>query len=128
MQLKSGNPPAQDFTAHLEAELDRLAALPPNWNAQGALPMVPEIIEAARHFVECLRGNIVRVPAVVPMAKGNLQFEWNEGPRSLELEIETPAVIHYLKWQPEAGIEDEGVYGINDIPRSLELIRWFQGT
>ena len=72
--------------------------------------------------------SIARLPAVVPMAKGNLQFEWHEGPRSLELEIESPDQIHYLKWYPEEGIEEEGFLSIRDITSAEILIRWFMGS
>jgi hypothetical protein len=77
-------------------ELTRLAALKANWDAQGALPIDQTIIESARGFAEQLPDDVVPPPAVVPMAKGNLQFEWHDGPRSLELEFEDAQTIHYL--------------------------------
>jgi len=117
---------APDFPARVEDELNRLAALPHNWDAQGARNIDPQFIQAARILIQSLPANIAKVPTVVPMAKGNLQFEWHDGPRSLELEIENPKRIHFLKWHPEEGIEEEGVYDIEDIARSAALIRWFQ--
>jgi hypothetical protein len=62
------------------------------------------------------------------MAKGNLQFEWHEGPRTLELEFENASTVHYLKWHPEEGLEDEGLFSLEEIDRALELIRWFVGA
>jgi hypothetical protein len=117
---------APHFHDHVQHELDRLAALPLNWDAQGARPIDAEIVRAARVFVAGLPPNIAKTPLVIPMAKGNLQFEWHDGPRSLELEIETPHQVHYLKWHPEEGVEDEGVYDIQDVDQSVALIRWFQ--
>ena len=90
--------------------------------------MKPEIIEAARELISALPGSIkakVKVPAVVPMRKGNLQFEWHDGPKTLELEIENPAIIHYLKWHSEAGIEEEEVRLIADTETVTGLIEWF---
>lgn len=105
--------------------LDRLASLPSNWDAEGAAPITPKIIKAARDFMSRLPKNIGGTPAVVPSADGSLQFEWNDGPRSLELEVETTSTIHYLKWHPEKGIEEEGFFDIHDVDRAVSLIRWF---
>lgn len=116
---------APDFVRDINRELDRLAALEPNWDAEGAQRIKPAIIDAARRLAAELPPNRVRSPAVVPMAKGNLQFEWHEGPRSLELEFEDPQTIHYLKWHPEEGVEEEGSFPFQDTSRAVALIRWF---
>ena len=55
----------------------------------------------------------------------NLQFEWSAGRRSLELEIESPATIHYLKWDPNEKVEEEDVFNIGDTDRTVRLIQWF---
>ncbi len=119
---------APGYSDQLDREFNRLAALPPNWDAQGALAIEPEIIAAARRFADRLPENLVSAPAVVPMSKGNLQFEWHDGPRSLELEIETPETIHYLKWHPEQGIEEEDVFPSTDLAKTEMLLRWFTGS
>jgi hypothetical protein len=116
------------FDLTIYNELDRLTALKPNWDGEGANRVKPEIIEAARDLISALPRSIkakVKVPAVVPMRKGNLQFEWHDGPKTLELEIETPGTIHYLKWHSEAGIEEEEVRLIADTETVTGLIEWF---
>jgi len=119
----------EDFTANINRELDRLAALPENWDCEGAPKIDPAIIQAAREFVHRLPTNIAEVPAVVPIADGNLQFEWNAGSWSLELEVADPRTIHYLKWLPDKGIEEESFFPIDDIDLAVSLIRWFmKGT
>lgn len=114
-----------EFETFINQELDRLAALDSNWDAQGARPIEPAVIDAARRLIAQMPRNHFPSPAVVPMAKGNLQFEWHDGPRSLELEIEDARLIHYLKWHPEEGIEEEGTFLLRDIPRAVALVRWF---
>jgi hypothetical protein len=114
------------FTERVNAELDRVAALPEDWDAQGAASIDPRVIAVGRELIAKLPKNLAKAPAVVPMAKGNFQFEWHDGPRSLELEIESPHTVHYLKWHPEAGVEEEGEYDVEDIQQSVALIRWFQ--
>lgn len=113
------------FKDKIRRELDRIASLPENWDGEGAKPVDPAIVEAAWSFIERLPAHIASTPAVVPSADGYLQFEWNDGPRSLELEVETPSTIHYLKWRPEKGIEEEGIFDIQDDWRAVSLIRWF---
>ena len=129
----SGYARLADFDRVLYAELDRLAALKANWDAEGARPIGPAIVSAAREFISRLPRSVKNhapLPALVPMPRGaersaNLQFEWDDGTRSLELEIETPATVHYLKWEPEEGCEEEDFFGIRDVGRAVSLIRWF---
>ncbi len=114
-----------DFEDRVNSDLDRLSTLPKNWDLEGAKPIDPAIIDAARKLIAELPDNISKMPAVIPSADGNLQFEWREGSRLLELEIETPSMIHYLKWHPEEGIEEEDIFDINDINQVVLLIQWF---
>ena len=116
---------APDFQRTVNRELDRLGQLEPNWDAEGAESIDAAVIDAARTLISRLPENIASTPAVVPMRKGNLQFEWNAGPLSLELEIEDPQTIHYLKWDSNEGIEDEDTFPIDDTDRAEALIRWF---
>ena len=117
-----------DFDSTVKKQLRRLALLRENWDLEGARSIDPEIIDAATGFVSTLPDNLkshVAMPEVVPMRKGNLQFEWHDGPRTLELEIEDARTIHYLKWHPEAGIEEEDVCSISDMDAVARLIEWF---
>ncbi len=117
--------PNGGFRELIERELDRLASLPANWDHEGALQIDRAIIQAAHDFVARVPLEIASMPAVVPSAAGNLQFEWNAGRRSLELEFESPSTIHYLKWDPSAGVEEEHFFGVEDTDRALKLMDWF---
>ena len=121
----AADPKDEEFRVSIEQGLDRLASLPTNWDREGAPRIDPAIIRAARHFIARLPPNVAPIPAVVPSAAGNLQFEWSAGRRSLELEIESPATIHYLKWDPNEKVEEEDVFNIEDIDRTVSLIQWF---
>jgi hypothetical protein len=114
-----------DFEATINRELDRLASLPANWDHEGAPRVDRAIIQAARQFISQLPPDIAPLPAMVPMANGNLQFEWNAGRRSLELEIANPSMIHYLKWDPSEGVEEEDTFDIKDTDRAVLLIQWY---
>ena len=62
---------------------------------------------------------------VVPLALGRLQFEWHKENLCLELELETPLTVHYLKWDPEKEIEEEDIFDITDLTQAEDLVRWF---
>jgi len=105
--------------------LEELQTLPPNWSGYGASPIDPDRIQAAKAFILALPCNLIATPKVVPMTRGRLQFEWHRGNRSLELEFESSDRIHYLKWDSDAGIEEEDVMPVNDGARIHALLRWF---
>jgi hypothetical protein len=114
-----------DFVSAVAAELDRLSQLPQNWDGYGAPAINPAILTAARWFIQALPENLVYRPRVVPMSTGNLQFEWHDGSKVLELEFETPGAIHFLQWHPEAGVAEEESFSATDVGRAVDLIQWF---
>jgi hypothetical protein len=61
---------------------------------------------------------------VVPLSSGALQFDWHVASRILELEFESPDVIHFLKWDPPAGREEESTFPAADIAAAAALIDW----
>jgi hypothetical protein len=137
----SGSDPSQfaqlsNFDLAVNDELRRVADLKPNWDSEEARPVGIEIITAAREFVSGLPNDLketVGIPAVVPMTRGpeqsgNLQFEWGDGVRSLELEIENPTTVHFLQWHAGEGVEREDFFSIGDIEAAVTLIRWFAGS
>jgi hypothetical protein len=114
-------------------QVEALAAYPANWDGYGAPPVSRAGIAAVRAFLNGLPDELfIRpykeadclIPAVVPMSSGAIQLEWHVGRRILELEFETPTTIHYLKWWPDEGIEDEGTYPAADCRFSSRLIEW----
>lgn len=114
--------------ASLDARLDQLAALPADWDGHGAPPVDPAILTAVRDWGQAMPGwALAPAPAVVPLSSGTVQLEWHVGPRVLELEFETANVIHYLRWDPAGGVQDEETISAGDCARSEGLIRWVRG-
>jgi hypothetical protein len=105
--------------------LEALKGLPPDWNGYGAIPIDRGVIGAAEDFIRSLPGDIATTPTVVPMTRGRLQFEWHRGNRSLELEFESSDRLHYLKWDSDAGVEQEEILSAGDTGAVLALLRWF---
>jgi len=110
-----------------DQQLDDLASLQPNWDGEDASVIAPAIIEAARSFLKRLPDDLASEPLVVPSPSGTLQFEWETLPQPgqyyLEMEVETPTTIHYLKQAD--GLDEEDVFDIHDTSRAESLIRWF---
>jgi hypothetical protein len=107
------------------ANIELLRRLDPNWDGYGAPMIDPAIIDAAKSFVAGLPATCLIPPHVIPMSGGALQLEWHDGPKSLELEFESPDSIRYLQWDPEDNIEREDCFAIGDKSKSAALIEWF---
>ncbi len=113
------------FVTAVGDELQRLSKLTNNWDGYGAPPLDKNIIDVACQFIKKLPENLACRPRVVPMAPGNLQFEWHHGRKVLELEFEDPQTIHFLQWDPAADVEEEDSFPASDIARAVGLIQWF---
>ena len=114
-----------NFVDGVQSALDSLRTLAPNWDGYGAPVIDPAVIEAAKSFIARLPVDLVSRPHVVPMSNGTLQLEWHDGPKSLELEFESPSSIRYLQWNPEQGVEAENSFPLTKIDTAVDLIRWF---
>jgi hypothetical protein len=114
-----------NFVDDVQFAIDSLRALAPNWDGYGAPVIDPPVIEAARTFIARLPEGLVCRPQVVPMSNGTLQLEWHDGPKSLELEFESPTSIRYLRRHPEQGVEDEDSFSATQVETAIELIRRF---
>jgi hypothetical protein len=116
------------FVGDVQAAIESLRALAPNWDGYGAPAIDPDVIEAAKAFIARLPENVAFRPLVVPMSNGTLQLEWHDGPKSLELEFESPDSIRYLQWHPDRGVEKEDSFSATDVDTAGDLIRWIAGT
>jgi hypothetical protein len=107
----------------LLSELRKLADLEANWDGYQADPIDPDILKAAERIAETMP-LFAGLPSVVPMTRGRLQFEWHKGSRSLEIEVEDPETIHWLKFDTE-GIEEEATASSYDTQAIYDLLNWF---
>jgi hypothetical protein len=109
----------------MHRELDELARLDRNWNGYQAAPIDPATIATARRLADQLDLSEAGIPQVVPMTHGRLQFEWHRGTRSLELELESSALVRYLKWDSSLGLSEEDTLPSEDMVRLQALLIWF---
>ena len=114
-----------EFVSGINLELDRISQLPAGWDGYRAPIIDAGIVAAARKFVAALPENLASRPLVVPMSGGNLQFEWHEGEKILELEFENAQTIRYAQWHPQAQVEEEDSFAVTDTDKAVNLIQWF---
>lgn len=114
------------FEPILHQELNRLATLPDNWDGYDASPINENCIATARRLVKSLAGATPR-PRVVPLSTGGVQFEWDKGGRSLEIGVDAPDEINYLKFDPASEIEECGSVASEDPSAIRSLIMWLYG-
>jgi hypothetical protein len=113
------------FVDGVQAAIESLRALAPDWDGYGAPVIDPAVIEAAKTFIAQLPEKLAFRPRVVPGSGGTLQLEWHDGTKALELEFESPNSIRYLQWHPDAGVEEEDSFPVTDISKAVDLIRCF---
>jgi hypothetical protein len=70
------------------AQIDRLHDLLPNWDSYGARRIDPSSIEIAKRVLEALASvDTVEEPTVTATPDGKVAFCWDDGQRSLDLEV-----------------------------------------
>ena len=115
---------AAGFVA-LDARLDQIAALEPNWDGRGAPAVDRALLRAVRAWSQDMPGwAFAPPPAVVPLSSGGVQLEWRCADRLLELEFETPDRLHFLRWHPASGTVEEDTFPATDRNRAEQLIGW----
>lgn len=107
------------------AAIDQLTKLEEGWDGRKAVPVASGVAAAAIAFVRQIPPEQLQGMQSVPFTDGRLQLEWDRGERSLEIEFSSPLEVHYLKWDPANGIEDEGK--VSPIAHSSlnGLVNWF---
>lgn len=109
----------------LVKEIQSLHDVKDDWKKFGIDPINEHSIAVAIDFVRSIDTPLLVRPKVVPMTKGRFQLEWHRGPRSLEIEFETPSLAHYLKWDSSSKIQEEDVILTSKRECLLDLIAWF---
>ena len=73
----------------LQQKVEALSGLQENWDSYGARPLPQEVITSAYCYAAAIEQYLAgrENPAVVPVSKGALQFEWHTNGRDLEIEV-----------------------------------------
>lgn len=78
-------------------QLDRLGELRDNWDSYGAKPIHPLSIDLAKRLLmELARVDAIESPTVSASPEGNAALCWDNGNRSLDLEIQPDGSVEYV--------------------------------
>ena len=89
------------------AQLDAIEKLPDGWNSNGAAAPESNLVEAGRRFLMrlCSTADEISRPHINPTPSGGVQFEWEAGPKYLEVEIVGENAVSLLFEGPKEFLE-----------------------
>ena len=117
----SGREP--EWLDSVERQCQQLTDLAPNWDSYGARPVNPITAKAAIEVLRRVVPSSLKVaPVVVPTTAGGLQFEWNVGTRSLEMEFSGPAQVSILYCGEDAEWEKDLAADLTPLSQALARI------
>lgn len=90
----------------LQRSIEVLAAMPPNWDGYGALPIDPLTAENAMRAVEAL--SELPSPEITPNPNGTLSFEWQSKKGLAHLEIGKTRYSCYIALSSTAPLYADG--------------------
>lgn len=76
--------------------LNKLTALPPNWDSYGARQINVSCAAVAFHVLMDAMREDTPAPAIVPTSDGHIQFEWHMRGIDLEVEVISPVDINVM--------------------------------
>lgn len=109
---------AADWFVDALFELSRISKLPVNWDTFGSPPLTDGARAEAIRVLTCLGRQHLPLPDVAAVSGGGVQFEWNIGPRALELEVLPDGSIEFLR-----AYEDDRMSEGTILPGRLDKLR-----
>jgi hypothetical protein len=90
------------------ARIRRLGTLRANWDSYGALPVDPSSADMAAEVLRALAMvETVEEPTVTATPAGNAALCWDDGQRSLDVEVRPDGVLEYSYLNESRAIPDE---------------------
>lgn len=77
-----------------EERLNELVSLEQNWDGYGAGPVLFTTASFAIRVLEAICFDDTSVPEIIPGTSGDLQIEWHEGNRDIEIHVIAPNRVH----------------------------------
>jgi Arc/MetJ-type ribon-helix-helix transcriptional regulator len=91
------------------AQFRAIVGLQPGWDSNNAASPDPKLVQVAAALLYRLaKSRRVSKPHINPTRQGGIQFEWEVGSRSLEVEVVSENCAAYLFQDGDARIEQEG--------------------
>ncbi len=105
--LRASPPPW--LQGHL-AQIDQMRDLRANWDSYGALPVDLDSIALAKSLLSQLAYvDTLEAPTVTASSAGNVAFCWDDGERSLDLEVRPDGILEYAYLnESQPALDEEG--------------------
>lgn len=104
LAIRDSQPPWLDVR---RAQIDALADLPENWDSYGASPLSPDSISLAKAVLTALASvETVEEPTVTASPDGNVALCWDNGERSLDVEVRPDGFLDYSYLNESQSISD----------------------
>ena len=101
--------PEADWFEHALEQFRAIVGLAPGWDSNSAAPPDPKLVQVAVALLYRLAKSCrVAKPYINPTRRGGIQFEWEAGSRSLEVEVVREDCAAYFFQDETARIEEEG--------------------
>lgn len=109
-----------------QRKITELAQLPENWDGYGSRPLQQAAIEQAADLLAFLSPLDLPPPRIFPVPGGGVQFEFQQEPRELEIEILPDGSLEFLL-VAENGELREGSIPSGSSGEIYRLAYWLQG-
>jgi hypothetical protein len=106
---REAEPAEADWFEQALEQFRAIVGLPPGWDSNNATPPDPKLVQVAAALLYRLaKSHRVSKPRINPTRRGGIQFEWEAGSRSLEVEVVSEDCAAYSFQDDLARIEEEG--------------------
>lgn len=112
--LNFTDPPRENAAGHVwfeqaEAQLAAIAELPQGWDSQGGAPPADTTVHGAKCLLLSLCDDSeLPPPHIHPTRSGGVQFEWEQGSRYFEIEVQGERAATYFYSDDKTGEETSG--------------------
>lgn len=98
-----------DWFGHALEQFRAIVGLPSGWDSNNAAPPDPKLVQVAATLLYRLaKSRRVSKPHINPTRGGGIQFEWEAGSRSFEVEVVSEDCATYSFQDGAARLEEEG--------------------
>lgn len=117
-----------DVVGYMEARLNELLALPPDWDGRRAVEVADSAVETTVNVLNAVMEPRSAPPQFFPLPDGGVQTEWHVGGNSIEIEIDASGEPHVLATTSTGETVAEGVLRPDPSDGALLATRAFLQT
>ncbi len=93
--------------------IEPIAALPDNWDGEGAQRIQSAVLDAALRTLEQILPSRTPPPQIVPTHRAGIQVEWHRNGKDLEIEFAPGSPTTFYFYDSQTQVEREGALQSN---------------